>query len=333
MKPVRSLPARRCIRCLAGLLASLAAFTFSLPASAQDFPKKPITIIWPYTPGGPDRVIRLVAQKMQESLGQPVLVDSRPGASGLVGAQYVRRAAPDGYTVLVASNSGMVVLPLMSKPVPFHVETDFEAVSPLYDFSTILTVPPTLPVTNLRGLIDYAKKNPDKANYGSPGAASLARLVTEAFKQQSGTAFQHIAYKGIGDAQAALMAGDIQLFVDGPQSANELIKAGKVKALAVTGKRLPGLPNVPTFKEEGIDNMDMSVWIGMFAPKGTPPAIVKLLSDEVTKAVNAPDVKEQISQGGLANPLGGPPARLTALIAAETPQWSKLIKDLKLTLD
>jgi len=318
---------------LTALTGGLAASTANAQASAA-YPSRPITIIWPYSPGGPDRVIRLVAAKLQESLKQPVVVDARPGGSGLVGTNVVRRAAPDGYTLLATSNSGAVLLPLMSKPTPFNVKADFEPVSLLYDFPVILNASPTLPISSLRELVALAKAHPERANFGSPGAATLGRLTSEAFQRRSGTAFTHIPYKGVGEAQTAVMSGEVQFFVDGPQSSAELIRAGRVKPLAITGaQRLAGLPDVPTFKELGIEGMNMSLWIGVFAPKGTPPAIVALLSDAFAKAVKAPDVSEQISMGGLANPRGGPPEQLLSLIDEDQATFGQLIRELDLKIE
>jgi tripartite-type tricarboxylate transporter receptor subunit TctC len=318
-------------------LVALAASLAPAPAAAQApgaYPNRPITIVYPFAPGGPDRVVRLLAAKLQESLKQPVLIDNRPGGSGLVGTTMVRRAAPDGYTLLATSVSAAVLMPLMTKPTPFDSATDFEAVSLLYDYPAILNADPALKVGTLKELVTVAKAQPDRANFGSPGAATLGRLVAEAFKQQSGAPFTHVAYKGIGEAQTALMAGEVQFFVDGPQSSSELIRAGRVKALAVTGaQRLPGLPDVPTFKELGFDGMAMSVWIGVFAPKGTPKAIVSRLSEAFAKAVNSPDVAEQISQGGLAVPRGGPPAELLRLIEEDRATYLKLIRELDLKIE
>lgn len=317
-----------------GWHALVAGIMSTTSAIAQTYPAKPITLVYPFATGGPDRVVRLVAAKMQESMGQPVVVDNRPGGSGLVGTSIVRRAAPDGYTVLVTSTSGAILMPLMTSPTPFNVDTDFEPISLLYDFPVILDVSPSLGVSNIRQLIELAKAKPDRANFGSPGAATVGRLVAEAFKQKSSAPFTHIAYKGVGEAQTAVMAGEVNFFMDGPQSVAELIRAGRLKALAVTGaQRLPALPDVPTFKEEGIEGMDMTVWIGAFAPKGTPAPIARRLTEEFAKAVNSPDVKEQISQGGLANPRGGPPSALSKLVAEDKVTYGKLVRELNLKIE
>lgn len=251
-----------------------------------------------------------------------------------MGTNIVRRAAPDGYTVLVTSNSAAILMPLMTSPVPFDTEVDFEPISLLYDFPVILDVSPSLGVSSVKELIDFAKAQPDRANFGSPGAATIGRLVAEAFKQKSSAKFTHIAYKGVGEAQTAVMSGEVNFFMDGPQSAAELIRSGRIKALALTGtQRLQALPDVPTFKEAGLDGMNMSVWIGAFVPKGTPAAVAKRLTDEFAKAVNSPDVKEQISQGGLANPRGGPPAALRKLVVEDKTTYGRLVKELDLKIE
>lgn len=298
------------------------------------YPNRPITIVYPFAPGGPDRVVRLVAAKLQESLKQPVIVDYKPGSSGLIGTNVARRAAPDGYTLLATSVSAAVLMPLMTKPAPFDSAVDFEAVSLLYDYPAILNANPTLQVKTLRDLVALGKAQPDRANFGSPGAATLGRLIAEAFQRRAGAQFTHVPYKGIGEAQTALMSGEVQFFVDGPQSSIELIRAGRVKPLAVTGQnRLPALPDVPTFKELGFEGINMSVWIAVFAPKGTPQPIVARLAEAFSKAVNAPDVSEQISQGGLAIPRGGSPADVQRLIEDDRATYLKLIRELDLKIE
>jgi len=314
--------------------AGAALATAALPAAAQAFPSRQVTLVVPYATGGPDVLVRLMAKALSEHLKQPAIVDNRPGASGMIGAAYVQRAKPDGYTVLVSGNSSLVVYPMLRKVAPLDVAADFEPICPILSYTMLLTVPGTLAVNSVADLVALLRRDPKRGVYGTPGAGSLAHMGSEVFADRTGLRLLQIPYKGVGEAQTALMAGDITIFMDGPQSAYELIKSGRVKALAVTAsKRLPALPDVPTFQELGIAGMEMQVWLGAFAPKGTPPDVVKVLAAGITRALATPDVRDGISMGGLANALGGQPADLASMITTERAFWREVIARNKLSLE
>ncbi len=312
----------------------VAGAALAAPAKAQDFPTRPITIVIPFSPGGPDRIVRLVADRVSASLKQPIVIDYKPGATGLIGAAFVQRAAPDGYTLLFSGNSSMVVAPMLRQPAPFDVLRDFAPVTTVMRYPMFLIAPPRLAANTVGEFVAAAKANPSATNYGSPGIGSVGQLTTEMFARAAGLSMAHVPYKGIGDAQAGVMAGDVQLYLDGPLSSAELLRGGRVKALAVTGdRRVPAFPNVPSMKELGYPNVDALVWIGLFAPRGVPEPILRKLSDEFAKAVRADGVREQIEMGGLAEAVGGTPEQMARAIEAETPGFARLVKELNLRVE
>lgn len=298
---------------------------------AQDYPNRPITVVVPFGPGGgPDRIVRIIAQKMHESLKQPVVIDYKPGATGLIGTAIVQKARPDGYTLLFNGNSTMVVAPMLRHPPPFDALRDFAPVTVVMRYPMMLTVPANHPASTVQEFVAQGRAG-RAVNFGSPGVGSVGHLATEVFARRAGVPMTHIPYKGLGEAQNAVMAGDIQLYLDGPLSSAELIRGGKVKALAVTGdKRVPAFPNVPSLAEVGYSGVDSLVWVGVFAPKGTPDDIVRKLSAEMSRIVRSDEVREAISQGGLAEAMGGTPQDMTQLIATETPVFSRLVRELNL---
>jgi tripartite-type tricarboxylate transporter receptor subunit TctC len=305
-----------------------------MATAAQDFPSRAVTIVVPFAPGGPDRIVRLIAEKMSASLKQPVVIEYKPGATGLIGAAFVQKARPDGHTILFSGNSSMVVAPMLRQPPPFDVLRDFAPVSMAIRYPMFLVVPPKHPVNTVAEFVAGAKAKPNSVSFGSPGVGSVGHLTSEVFARSAGFTMTHVPYKGIGEAQTGIMTGDVQLYLDGPLSSAELVRGGKVKAIAVTGdKRIAAFPNVPSMKELGYPEVNPLVWIGFFAPKGTPEAIVRKLSEEIARAVKADDVREQISQGGLAEAVGGTPGELAQAIEAETPTFGKLVQDLNLRVE
>jgi tripartite-type tricarboxylate transporter receptor subunit TctC len=317
---------------LAGV--ALAAACAVPAAVAQDFPSRTITIVVPFAPGGPDRIVRLIADKMSASMKQPVVIDYKPGATGLIGAAYVQKARPDGHTILFSGNSSMVVAPMLRQPSPFDVVKDFAPISMAIRYPMFLVVPPRHPASTVGEFVAAAKAKPNSVSFGSPGVGSVGHLTSEIFARSAGFTMTHVPYKGIGEAQTGVMTGDVQLYLDGPLSSAELVRGGKVRAIAVTGdRRIPAFPNVPSMKELGYPDVNPMVWIGFFAPKGTPDAVVRRLADEIAHAVKAEDVREQISQGGLAEAVGGTPPEMLQAIEAETPVFGKLVKDLNLRVE
>lgn len=255
-------------RALIGL-SIFSALTATTGVQAQEFPSRPITIVIPFAPGGPDRIVRLIAEKMTAALKQPVVIDYKPGATGLIGAAFVQKAKPDGHTILFSSNSSMVVAPMLRQPASFDALKDFTPLSMAMRYPMFLTVPPKHPATNVNEFVAGAKAKPDSVTFGSPGIGSVGHLATELFARNAGITMVHAPYKGIGEAQTGIMTGDIQLYLDGPLSSAELVKSGKVRAIAVTGdKRIGAFPNIPSMKEAGYPGVNSIVWIGFFAPKG-----------------------------------------------------------------
>ncbi|HSV83612.1 MAG TPA: tripartite tricarboxylate transporter substrate binding protein [Ramlibacter sp.] len=315
--------------------ALLAAATCLVtPARAQEFPDRAVTFVVPFAPGGPDRVLRAIADKLQLALRQPVVLDYKPGATGLIGAGIVQRARPDGHTLLFTSNSSMVVAPLLRQPPPFDAAKDFVPVTMIMRYPMFLAVPPKHPASNVAEFVAWVKANAASANYGSPGVGSVGQLATEVFAKSAGVAMTHVPFKGIGEAQTALMTGDVQLFLDGPVSSAELVRGGKVKALAVTGdKRISAFPHIPSMREAGFPAVSSVVWIGIFAPKGTPEPVARRLSEEIARIVKTDEVREQIAQGGLAEAVGSTPQELAQALEAETPGFAQLVRELNLRVE
>jgi tripartite-type tricarboxylate transporter receptor subunit TctC len=315
-----------------GCAALLAALCAAGPSLAQDFPSRNITIVVPFgAGGGPDRTVRAIAEKMSASMRQPVVIDYKPGAAGLIGAAMVQKAKPDGYTILFSGNSSMVVAPMLRQPAPFDALKDFAPLSIALRYPMFLIVPPKHPSNTVAEFVAAAKARPDSVSFGSPGVGTVGHLTTEIFARSAGFKATHVPYKGLGEAQTGVMAGDVQLYLDGPLSSAELLRGSKVKALAVTGdKRVPAFPNVPSMKELGYPDVNPQVWVGFFAPKGTPEPIVRRLAEEIGRAIRMDDVRELISQGGLAEAVGNTPAEMAQVIEAETPAFAKLVKDMNL---
>jgi tripartite-type tricarboxylate transporter receptor subunit TctC len=322
-------------RALLGISTFLAASLAAWPLCAQEFPSRPITIVVPFGPGGgPDVTVRAIAEKLSGSLKQPVVIDYKPGAAGLIGAAFVQKARPDGHTILFSGNSSMVVAPMLRQPAPFDVRKDFAPLSIALRYPMFLIVPPRHPSNTVAEFVAAAKAKPNSVSFGSPGVGTVGHLTTEIFARSAGFKATHVPYKGLGDAQTGVMAGDVQLYLDGPLSSAELLRAGKVKALAVTGdKRISAFPNVPSMKELGYPDVNPQVWVGFFAPRGTPEQVVRRLSEEIARTVKTGEVRDLISQGGLAEAVGNTSAEMAQLIEAEIPAFSSLVKDLNLRAD
>lgn len=315
-------------------LAGIACAACSAHAQAQDFPNKTITVIIPFTPGGPDRVARLVADGLHTALKQPVVIDYKPGAAGLIGTAQMMRSKPDGYTLMFTSNSGAVIAPLLRDPPSFDPLKDLVPVSLTTINPIVLTIPPNHPANNMAEFIRWAKANPANATYASLGVGTLGHLLGEMFGKAAGIPMTHVPFKGVGDAQTAVIQGTVQLFFDAPTSAVQLLRTGKVKALGVIAdRRLTPFPEIPTLKELGLSGVNSSSWIGFFAPKGTPDAIVQKLSIEMDRVLRSEKVQEQIMQGGLAEVGGGSPGRFAEIVEADVPVFRRLIKELNLKVE
>jgi tripartite-type tricarboxylate transporter receptor subunit TctC len=308
-------------------LGMLLALTAAL-ASAQSYPTKPIRIVVPFPPGGAtDILARDVAQKLTEAWGQQVIVDNRPGAGGNIGSELVARSAPDGYTLEMGTVGTHAINASLYAKMPYDHLKDFVPVILVAGVPNVLVVNPALPVNSVAELIAYAKANPGKLNFASSGSGTSIHLSAELFKVMAGVQMTHIPYKGSAPALQDLLGGQVQLMFDNLPPSLPQIKAGKLRALAVTtATRAPALPDVPTVAEAGLPGFESSSWFGLLAPAGTPPAIVVKLNAEVAKWLATPDAKERLAKQG-ANAVGGSPEDFEKHIAAETVKWAKVVKD------
>jgi len=325
----RSITRRRFTTALAAGAAVLAVPT----VRAQAWPAKPIRVIVPYPPGGfTDVTARLVTQKLQERLGQTVLVDNKPGANGIIGADALAKSPPDGYTfaVVIAAHAANTTL---YPKLPYDPSKDLQAVSLIGVSPLVAAANNDAPFKTAAELIDYARKNPGKVSFGSSGSGSAVHLTTEYLKALTQTQMVHIPYKGAAAALTDLMGGQIQLFMDAAQGLINPGKTGKVRLIGVASeKRLPVLPDVPTFIEQGVKGYTGSTWAGVLAPAGTPREIVKRLSDEIAQIVRLDDVKARFEAMGTI-PAGSTPAEFETFIASETAKWGKVIRDAKVTAE
>jgi len=313
-------------RPLRALLLSLALFT-GLAQAADRWPDRPIHFVVPYPAGGPlDAVARLTAQKVSADLGQPIVVENRPGAGGNIGAEYVARAAPDGYTLLLGAVATHAINPTLYAHIPYDAQKDFEPVTQIASTPNVLIVNPSLPVHSVREFIAYAKAHPGALNFGSGSTGSAGHLAGELFKRMAGIEMTHVPYKGAAPAMTDLIAGQVQLMFDNLASALTQIKAGKVRALAVTtAKRTPLAPDLPTIAESGLPGFDINTWFGLFVPAKTPRPVVDRLHDEFVKALKAPDVRGKMLALG-AEPVGNTPAQFAAYIRSESEKYAKVIQ-------
>ncbi len=309
----------------AALLAIIAA---ALPGlcGAQTFPSRPVTIIVPYPPGGLiDLVARIIQAPLQAELGQPVAVENKPGAGGNVGADIVAHAAPDGYT-LVLANPSLAISPSIYRKMNYRPMEDLVYVGRFGSVPNVLVVNPSLPVKTTQELIAYAKNNPGKLNYGSPGYGTSPQLSSELFKTMTHTSIVHVPFKGAGPSIAALLANEVQMMIDNIPPQVPLIKAGKVRALAVTSlHRVNVLPDVPTMEEVGLNGYEIVSWFGLAAPAKTPSAIVKRLNEALNRASQDPKARAALEGRG-ATVVQGSPEDFTAFVRAETEKFAPIVK-------
>ena len=308
-------------------LLALALACLPIGVQAQGWPAKPIRWVVPYTPAGiTDNVTRMVTQKLQESLGQPIVVENKPGANSIVGADLVAKAQPDGYTILTviaahAANATLYAGKLPYDPVKSFAPVSVAAVAPL-----ILTANNNFPAKNAKELIDYAKKNPGKVAFGSSGIGAAAHLTTELLKQTAAIDMLHVPFKGTAPALTALMGGDIQILVDVPSTLMPHVRGGKIKALAMfSAKRVPGAQEVPTMAEAGGPPLESSTWLLFLAPAGTPREIVNRLSAETDKVLNSADIRSRFDTLGIF-PGGGTPEQAAKFLNDEIGRWAKVIQ-------
>ena len=296
--------------------------------AAQDsYPSKPVRIVVPYPAGGvADLLPRTVGAKLSEKWKQPVVVENKPGASGNIGMAEGARAEPDGYTLVLAPTGNLTVNQFLFKEMPFDVAKDFTPITVLATSPNVLVVHPSVPAKTFKELIDYAKANPGKLNFSSPGTGSGAHLAGELLNVEAGIKAVHVPYKGMAPAVTDLVGGQVQMMFAGISTALQHIRAGRLVALAIASpKRSPQLPDVPTVAESGIPGFDVTSWYGIVVRSGTPPAVVKKLHADMAEALALPDVKEKLASLGL-DPLGNPPEDFARMIAAESRKWSEIVQ-------
>ena len=312
-------------RVLVRLAALASAALFAAAAAAQDYPTKPIRIIVGYTTGGGnDLIARLIAPKMSEGLGQPIIIENRPGAQAIIAAELVAKAPPDGYALLMGPTGPMAMNPATYSKLPYSPTRDFAPVSMIGQFPLFLCVSASLPVRSVNELVEYAKARPNNVNYASSAAAF--QLATELFKQRTGTNFAQIPYKGSGDSANAVISGQVTMTIADPPPITGALKGGTLRALAITApQRHPAYPDVPTMAEAGIPDMEVALWMALFVPTGTPAPVVKRLNEEVARVVRLPDVRERLIGLGV-DPVGGTPEELARVLARDLEKWTAVAK-------
>jgi tripartite-type tricarboxylate transporter receptor subunit TctC len=314
-------------RVLAAALCALSLSALAPAASAQAFPNKPIRLVVPYAPGGATDIIgRAAAVELSRLLGQPVNVDNRPGAGGNVGAEFVARSAPDGYTLVVSPSSLHGITPFLYSKLNYDPNKDLKPVIVLGAFANVLVVNQNVKANSVKELIAEIKANPGKFSYASSGSGSTIHLSGEMFKAQTGLDIPHVPYKGSGPAITDLIGGQVQLMFDNIPSAITHIRSGKLKALATTGEaRSKTLPELPTMRESGMSDYLSTAWFGIAAPAGTPPEIIAKLNAEGQKAVASPEFIRKMNEYGY-DVVGGTPEKMAAMIQDELKRWGPLVK-------
>ncbi len=316
------------------LLPALAAMFGSGGAAAQAFPAKPVRLVVPFPAGGAtDILARTISQRASEKLGQQIIIDNRPGAGGTIGSDHVAKAAPDGYTLLIATASTHSIGPIINSKIPYNVERDFAPVSYIARTSSVLVVPNSLPVKNLQEFIALLKANPGRYNYGSSGNGTNSHLSGELFKAQAGVFMTHIPYRGTGLVFTDMVSGQVHMLMDNYVTAQSNIRDGKLRVLGVTSlQRLPFMPDVPTLDEQGLKGFDVSNWFGIYAPKGTPAEVVARVGSAFNQALQEPDLQKRLAVLG-ATPTGSTPEQMAKVVAGDTVKWSKLIRDRKIVVE
>jgi tripartite-type tricarboxylate transporter receptor subunit TctC len=294
----------------------------------------PVRLIVPFATGGPTDIgARVIAPYLTELMKRAVIVENKPGATGVIGTELVARAAPDGATILFGTSSSMGSSPAIMPNLPYNVIKDFIAVGVVATTDNVLVVHPSIPVGNVREFIAYAKANPHKIAYGTSGTGSTYHLGSELFAAQTGILLTHVPYKGAGPAAQDVVAGHIQMMMDALNSAAPNVKAGKVKALGIaSSKRNPELPDVPTLAEQGVTGCEFSQWIAFFLPTNTPRAIVDKLNADLNRVLTNPEVKDKLAKIGL-HAAPGRPEELDALLRADLARWTKVAREASIKIE
>jgi len=319
------------------LLAFYTAFQ-AIPCAAQSpgeaYPSKPVRLVIPWPAGGgTDIVARIIVQKMSENIGQAFVIDNRAGASGIIGTDLVAKTAPDGYNLLMGNTATNATNASVYRKLPYDPIKDFDAISLAASSPYIMSVNPAVAVKSVKEFIALAKAKPGQLNYGSGGSGSAPHLAAALFNHLAGINVVHVPYKGGAAHTPALVAGEVQVTFTNPPEVMSFIKAGKLRALAVTtSKRWTTMPDLPTVAEAGVPGYDFTIWWGLLAPARTPPAIVERLSQETKKAVDTPDVKDKLSVQGV-DAVGSTPQAFASLIRREVDNWNKVAKEANIQLD
>lgn len=297
----------------------------ALAAHAQTYPGKPVRMIVPFPPGsGVDIVSRIVAPGLGTALGQQVVVDNRPGAGGIVGAELAAKAPADGYTIFMATAGTLTVAPQLTK-VSYDVARDFVPVSLVASVPSMLVVHPTMPVTTVKALVALAKAKPGTINYASTGNGTLPHLAAELLKKEARIDIVHVPYKGSGPAMTDLVGGHVDIFFGNMLSVTPLVKSGKLRAIAVTSlERSPAAPDVPTVVEAGFPGFEAGTWFGLLVPAGTPADIVTRLNADIVKTLRQPDVRQRLAEQG-GSPIGNAPEAFARYIRSESDKWRRVL--------
>jgi tripartite-type tricarboxylate transporter receptor subunit TctC len=321
---------KRLVGLIACLLAALAAFR----ACPQDYPAKPIRIVVPFSPGGvTDNSARVVADPLGARLGQQVLVENRPGASGNIGTQAVAQASPDGYTLLLGFDGTMVINPHVFPKIPFDTLKDFAPVTKLGDATLILVAHPSVPARNLAELIAYARGRSGSFAYGTSGTGGTPHLAGELLKLRTGIALEHVPYKGGGQAITDVVGGQIPLVFTAIATAQQYVRAGRLVGLGVPGaRRSAALPDVPTFAESGLTGFDVSSWTGIFAPASTPRPVIDKLHRELAAVLRTAFVRERYAVLGI-EPVGNSPQEFGDQVRADLARWEKVVRAANVKLE
>lgn len=315
------------------LFATAMSFAAANPAFAQSYPTRPIRFIVPFTAGtGPDILARILGEAMAKKLGQPIVVENKPGASGNIGTDLVAKAAPDGYTILVTVTT-FSMAPALYKPLPFDPINDFAPIGEVAVGNLALVVNPTLNVNSVAEVVALAKAKPGTLNYASPGNGTPQHLAMELFKQQMGVDIVHVPYKGSAGAVGDVIANQVPMMIMPVHTALPYATAGKLKILAVSGDKRSALaPDQPTFKETGMQDYDIDLWYGLLAPAHTPRPIVERLNQEISAALAQPDIRESLQKQGLT-PATGTPEALGGLIRSDLTRWEGVVSHAKIKAD
>jgi tripartite-type tricarboxylate transporter receptor subunit TctC len=306
---------------------------FVAPVGAETYPSRPVRIIVPFAAGGPaDNYARFIGQRLQDALGQSFVIEDKPGAGSVIGTDAAAKAAPDGYTLLLMSNTHTVNETLLPNK-PFELMRDFVPIAPINYSDLLLVIHPSVKASNLKELIKLAKDNPGKLNYASSGPGTPYHMAGELFKSMAGVDIVHVPYKGSSGARTGVMGGQVQMMFDAVTTMAEPAKTGRVKAIATTGtKRSTVTPDVPTVNEAGVPGYEAVIWLGLMAPKGTPPEVISRLNDAVSKIASDPEVRKIWAKDG-AVPMVMKPAEFDKYLHADIAKWANVIKTAHIKLD